>query len=348
MNPTIESLRIIAIAGIVWIHTPESEEMRAWTVLGRFAVPFFAATSAYLAVGTAIRKPQFSVSEFVRTRPARIYLMFLGWTAIYLVIRLLAAQLDFQTSLSVRWQELLYNGSTSHLWFLPFIAVGTTAAFLVGRCAERSGKAMLIGGLTITLAAMAAVGLQAGWLSSSVYVVRLSLQALPSLMIGAALGVLRESSLGAALEGKAGGLGAGFVAALSIGWLVFFGRQLVVENIAGVGLLLMALSFPKALSWPALSKLGALSFAVYIVHIMPLEFFQDVLRACQVSPSSWIDLALFATVLLLSLCVAQYGQNLPVLGSLLTLRSKPAQSKAPAGTEPPELTANAIAADRHR
>ena len=85
--------RLVAIYSIVWLHTLRSPQLVSWTVLGRFAVPFFAAGAAFFVLEGLRRQPQRSIGEYAWGRVRRIYLPFLAWSGIYLVFKIVKSAL---------------------------------------------------------------------------------------------------------------------------------------------------------------------------------------------------------------------------------------------------------------
>src|SRR5215471_17145409 len=79
--------RLMAAYAIVWLHTPRSVELTPWSVLGRFAVPFFAAGSVFFVIEGLRRQSRRNGWDYAANRFRRIYVPFLGWSGIYLVLK---------------------------------------------------------------------------------------------------------------------------------------------------------------------------------------------------------------------------------------------------------------------
>lgn len=324
MNLTIDSLRFLAIASIVWLHTPDSEALRWLNLIGRFGVPFFTATSAYLAVGNAYRKPGLTVTEYLRSRSLKVYGIFLCWSAIYALIRFAAWQAGVSTGV-VFGPALLYNGAAHHLWYLPFVAVATGAAFACGRISQTTHRPLAFAVMAFAAALTSGVGLWFWRNTIPVYVVKLSVNTLPAFFAGVGIGLAffsrphqepRERPFFGAVAL------ATYLCAMGGGLLS--GRQLAIENLAGVALLCFALAMPRSLRWRPLLALGAISFPIYLVHILMIESIQDIYTYFGVTASAFSDLACFALSMVLSIVFVHSCDQLPIVGGLMTLRSKTA------------------------
>lgn len=79
----LELGRIMAVIGVVWIHSVASDVGRLATPAVRFSVPFFAACSVFLLFRSAAAKPSPPLLLATKKRFTRIYLPFLFWAAIY-------------------------------------------------------------------------------------------------------------------------------------------------------------------------------------------------------------------------------------------------------------------------
>ena len=82
-----DAARLAAAIGIVWLHTPRSVQLAHWSLLGRFAVPFFSAAAVFFVIDGLRRQPHRSVRQYAFNRFQRIYVPFLAWSVIYLVFK---------------------------------------------------------------------------------------------------------------------------------------------------------------------------------------------------------------------------------------------------------------------
>src|SRR4051794_7968088 len=125
--------RLVAIYSIVWLHTLRSPALISWTVLGRFAVPFFAAGAAFFVVDGLRRQPARPLGEYALGRVRRIYLPFLAWSGIYLVFKWVKSAVLPDQPNDFPGISALWTGTFFHLWFMPFVLLATLAVFVVGR-----------------------------------------------------------------------------------------------------------------------------------------------------------------------------------------------------------------------
>ncbi len=129
----LDFTRLAAAYSIVWLHTPRSPQLTHWTVLGRFAVPFFTAGAVFFVIDGLRRQPQCTLREYTVNRFRRIYVPFLAWSLIYLVFKAgkKLALPDEPNDFS--GIEVLWTGTYWHLWFMPFILLVTLGAFAMGQ-----------------------------------------------------------------------------------------------------------------------------------------------------------------------------------------------------------------------
>src|SRR5262245_42133733 len=79
--------RLFAAYSIVWLHALRSPQLGSWTILGRFAVPFFTASAVFFVIDGLRRHPDRTLREYTVNRFLRIYFPFLAWSLIYLVFK---------------------------------------------------------------------------------------------------------------------------------------------------------------------------------------------------------------------------------------------------------------------
>src|SRR5215471_2376240 len=155
-----DAARLVAAYSIVWIHTPRSAELAPWTVLGRFAVPFFAAAAVFFVIDGVHRQPQRGFVKYAIGRFQRIYVPFLAWSAIYLAFKVAKGALLPDQSNDFPGLSALWRGTFLHLWFMPFILVTSLVTFAVARAIVCRPNwqwvtccLALLGGLGLALAA---------------------------------------------------------------------------------------------------------------------------------------------------------------------------------------------------
>ena len=276
----LDGARWLASVAIVWLHVPKTPALDATSALGRFAVPFFTQAAVLLAYAAPERHPTLSVARYAGGRFQRIYLVFLAWSCFYAVTRWFSHRLLHQPDYQIRLTDLLWNGTTLQLWFLPFILLATVLAFAVRRGSDR----WKIGAWSV-----AAVGLFAGAavaVAPPLNPVAVSLgytgifafAALPSVCWAVGLAAARRVTSPSfwATPGMAT-LGASCWVGGSV-WTWLAGRQIFAENLAGLGLTLLVWH-PWGESWlRPWARWGFAAFGVYLIHPFWLEGFENVRR----------------------------------------------------------------------
>lgn len=119
-NEAIDVIRLIAAAGIVYVHTVHSPELIASRNLFRFAVPFYLFASLYFQSLSLRKRNDRSLWQYIAARVKRLYYPFLAWSLIYFVARDARRILEHhgRLKLQIGW---LWKGVEIHLWFLPFL-----------------------------------------------------------------------------------------------------------------------------------------------------------------------------------------------------------------------------------
>lgn len=125
--------RAVAAIAVVVIHAsaagdaPVSPGTVTLREIANFAVPFFLATSAFFAVRSI--GPTRSAWSVARARLGRLLLPYAAWTAIYIGLKAVSAQLaDDPERLDALFEDpgrlVFLGGASVQLYFLPMLAVG--------------------------------------------------------------------------------------------------------------------------------------------------------------------------------------------------------------------------------
>lgn len=128
----IDLLRGIAIYAVIILHADEGilTDPIGWTQIlefSGFAVPFFLATSFYLA----FNKIYATGGQYdLKSRLTRLLLPYLAWTGIYITYKALKYLLQNESdSLNQLFQDpialIFFGGAAFQLYFLPLLASGT-------------------------------------------------------------------------------------------------------------------------------------------------------------------------------------------------------------------------------
>jgi surface polysaccharide O-acyltransferase-like enzyme len=298
--------RIVSAIAIIWLHTPESEALSRSTGFTRYAVPFFVASAAFMACRIQVGTFKQSFQSFVWSRWLRIYVPFLGWSAIYLIARYLASFVLPHTSpYPITW-ELLWRGPTSHLWFLPFIFVATIFANLIGRRVSAK-PSMAWPFVAILLALSACILLKPTFSDDFQYTAHLSYDTLPALFWGISLAIFC-SRVGTEWLAQKATIVVAYIAFLIMEIILSLqGRQMLAENLAGTLLLLTCFTECHNGWVLAIAAFGTLAYGVYLSHMLFVEGFQDIAQYAGFSEGALNDLIVFALsavcAILLTICL---------------------------------------------
>lgn len=104
-----------------------------YSVLGRFAVPFFTASSVLFVVKKAFNSTNVTFCQYARDRLVRLYLPFVSWSLLYIIVRYAASLFNRHTSIPVLGVDILWTGPVHHLWFLPFLWFSSVLLFVFFR-----------------------------------------------------------------------------------------------------------------------------------------------------------------------------------------------------------------------
>lgn len=285
--------RIVSAIAIIWLHTPESDALSGTTGFTRYAVPFFVASAAFMACRIQAGLLKQSFKSFVWSRWLRIYVPFLGWSAIYLIARYLASfVLPHTSSYPITW-ELLWRGPTSHLWFLPFIFMATIFSNLIGRIVStKPGMAWPIVGVLLALSAC--ILLKPTFSEDFQYTAHLSYDTLPALFWGISLAIFCSRVGKDWLSHKTTVVVAYIVFVIMEVILSLQARQMLAENLAGTFLLLACFGQCHNRWVLAIATFGSLAYGVYLSHMLFVEGLQDIAQYAGFSEGALNDLIVFA------------------------------------------------------
>ncbi|MCK4872850.1 MAG: acyltransferase [Phycisphaerales bacterium] len=312
-----DALRALGAIAIIWLHTPESDILQRSISLTRFAVPFFALAAVFFTFHSLNRRPGQPFVAYTRARFARIYLPFLGWALIYHLARVAMSYVSSAEPERLG-AYLLWTGTTHHLWFMPFIFVVCLVAFWVAKASRLPtlgwiiSLVCLIAGTYIAFAAAR----RPMWLDDIgpgitgrldwAYAIRLCWDTLPAVLWGIAVSIAYHAvnrrlfqNIFVALIGAVL-----FVAALTFLYagsheLPVFGhwwsegRSTAAENLAGLGLCLVALQPWSGSLIRFVARFGPLTFGIYLSHILFVEGWQEAAKMLHIEASWMLDAGVF-------------------------------------------------------
>lgn len=275
-RPLVDILRLVAAYAIVWLHAPTGLDFARWTALGRFAVPFFTAAAVLLTWEGLVRQPRRSPGTYVRSRVLRIYVPFLAWSGIYLAFKVAKALLLPEAPNDFPGLEVFWLGSFFHLWFMPFVLITTLAVFFAGRTIighpGRENAALVM----CLLAGWIVAWLPADRESLTVGFGQLAADALPAAFWGLALAIAWQRGADRWLRRPALGWIALALTAASTALVVVLLRNRLLENLAGVALLVFALADWRIGRLARLVQFGGLAYGIYLSHLLFIKSLQAV------------------------------------------------------------------------
>jgi hypothetical protein len=295
----LDAVRIVAAVAVVWLHVPRSDTLTWTTMVCRFAVPFFAATVCFFALQSGLRSTE-PFSKYARARLIKLYVPFLFWASVYLLFKGLKMIIAPEQENNFPGIEVLWTGGAYHLWFIPFALFTGLFAFAIGQTLQRVSREHWLTAAALTMVMAAWLALDS--LPSSNWLIEpwnFMLDATPAAVLGMTMSILWQmrSDLWLLRGDRAASSFALLVFALTVILLFAFGRNAAIESIAGICLLMYALS--TNISWlgKKMAPMGTAAMGIYFVHLLVLKVVESVTLKMQI-PTNWsVDLLTFAVTL---------------------------------------------------
>jgi surface polysaccharide O-acyltransferase-like enzyme len=303
----VDAAKLVAAAAVVWIHVTNCEESRHYLALCRFAVPFFTCAAVYYVLHKASTLRELSFTAFCAQRARRLYLPFCLWALFYLAVRAAKHAVVGEGSPILLSPAVLLNGTTHHLWFLPFICFVSIGAFVLGRwlreLTPRRGKSLalifMLGGMAL---ALVPDPITIRTVDAPVtYFLDHALDALPAALFGAAVFCLIRVFTPAVWLRVA----VLVVALLCISWEFLNGGDSLAPHVAGASLLFFAVTQKNRTWMSPVGNWGHLAFTIYLVHVLFVEGLQAVEERFGGSDSLSADLSIWALALFASAMTAK-------------------------------------------
>lgn len=297
-------LRGLGAFAVVWIHACDTSSLaRRLTSFTGFAVPCFVMMSFFLLQRKILGTPKESFVRRLWPRVTRLAPAYLGWTAIYLLARVVKHAVVGGGALEVEWLSWLLLGAASYqLYFVPALIYGSILflpLMMWGALAKRRW------GISMSMAVSAILLVSTLWIARLAPYQRLpfELRQMVGLawMVPLAAGMAMLAPLGIRLgwPGKmvacvVGGTLFGLGVA---GWFKGAAYVLAVTgSLFGLSLIRFDVRLPV---W--LSRLSVLSFGIYLCHGLFVEGLQTMLTRFGVGLESF---PMTFAVIVLSFCGA--------------------------------------------
>ncbi len=136
-NGSVDAMRLIAAAGIVWFHADAWGKTISYSALSLFIV--------FLIVLPLQRPWSGSFASYIWDRADRLLRPWLIWSLFYAVLKVFQAIEQGHPIITEFGWPMLVIGTMTHLWFLPFGFICSIAAFwLVRHLKSRSGLTLSV------------------------------------------------------------------------------------------------------------------------------------------------------------------------------------------------------------
>jgi peptidoglycan/LPS O-acetylase OafA/YrhL len=336
-----DACRFVAGVAVVWFHSIESDALNASGVIGRLSVAFYTIMAMVFLMEGIRRRPERSFLRFTTQRLRRLYLPFLGWSALTGATLVLLHAIDPNTYAPAIQLNSLVSGTALPLWFIPFLLVGSMLLFPAARWA--------VGNLHRELLLAAACGCIGLTLDSIPWndpplqsipligkLLELSWHRWSALYWGIMLAVLYARWFKHWRWTGGGGALAIMGLLVAIGTTTYqwyYGILPSLKVAGGVGLTLIAFSPARGNIVRFLARFAPLSFGLYLSHTLWIFVAHALANACHI-PISWPrDVAVFilaVTASILSVHALSKHRSLQWLAGQETPEQKLPSAPSPA------------------
>jgi surface polysaccharide O-acyltransferase-like enzyme len=317
-NELIDVVRLIAAAGIIFIHAARSDFFagnadgsRDLRNIFRFAVPFYLFASFYYQSSSFRRNPHRSLGQFLLGRFNRLYVPFLAWSVIYLLARDLKRVFLDHAGLVPLTPGLLWKGVEYHLWFLPFLFAFSVVLALIRALILRHDPRLRFPLIALAIAAgivFAQLPMPAHWdevFDNPTYAYVQFWRSLPAAFWAMAFAWFM--TMGPVVYVvppilSVAGVGLALFASL---WQVVSGLDLVMRGLSGLGCMLAALGPWRGPILARLAAYGRNAYGIYLCHVLIGEIVRAVADKAHMETSPMLDLLIFAASFAGSLALVQ-------------------------------------------
>jgi peptidoglycan/LPS O-acetylase OafA/YrhL len=297
---SIDVIRLVAAAGIVFIHAAKTEPLISIGHAFRFAVPFYLFASLYFQSQSLRKNPNRTLGGYILSRFRRLYLPFLAWSVVYLIARdIVRVKVKHLPPVELE-AGLLWKGVEYHLWFLPFLLMASIVLAVLYWAFLRQSRAWRWPLIIVAVAAgvVFAVAPMPAWdevFPSPAYAYVQWWRSAPATCW--ALAFAWFMTMGATIYSVPALIGWGGVALAlfcSIKQAVQHEIQLIPRALSGFGCIVAALMpWPKNRAVSLLAHFGRYSYGIYLCHVLVVEVVRIIESRCHFVPSVTTDLATF-------------------------------------------------------
>jgi peptidoglycan/LPS O-acetylase OafA/YrhL len=300
-NETIDVVRLVAAAGIVFVHAVhDSLSLERWTHFFRFAVPFYLFASLYFQSKSLRRRTDRTYLQYVSGRCKRLYLPFLVWSAIYFLARSVKHLMDPGIGPVELRVARLWTGTEYHLWFLPFLLASSIVLATVYWAFLRFDRRLrwpLIAMAIFAAFVLTRVTMPASWdevFDSPTYAYVQFWRALPAACLAMAFAWFMTMGNTVITISPLLGLSGLILTLVCSARQVLYGRiELIPRALSGLGCMVTAMA-PWSGAWVSpLARIGRYSYGIYLCHVLVVEAIHVGVMHLVRTPSAMTDMATF-------------------------------------------------------
>ncbi len=303
--------RLIAAAGIVWVHVTATETGESLYPnlypIGTFGVPFYLFIAILFMARTVTRDPSISLGKYILSRLTRVYIPFLAWTAVYCFLAELKYYAQERQFVAIPL-SVLYAGGHMHLWFLSYLLfVSIIGAMLVRGLSKHRHIRHLVAAVFLLVGIACCFWSEPSWISHRPHEYgdqefwQFAFRSLPTTFWALTLALV------VAMDGKlprtnlrlaVGGIVLWICAMLTMD---FLDPNKFLRAMAGFGLVLFALWPVRVAILEKIGSLGKYSYGVYLSHVIFIRIFILWMQRYDYQPTPAFLMMEFAIVFACSL-----------------------------------------------
>jgi peptidoglycan/LPS O-acetylase OafA/YrhL len=305
-------VRAAAAMGVIWVHSGRSPmwQENNLSAAGSWGTAFLNTLAGYFVVYTLRDCTGPGVRRFALHRVVRLYGAFLVWSLIYLGARAVN-YLIFQKQTSMEWSWDVHSlityaffGTTYHLWFLSYLLIITLITLPFVAMAARSRERAFVGAVAFGLVGMLfLIAPEPLWVSGhepiAVALGQIYLRA-PGYLMGVAIGLWVRAGFRSQITAMHALACIGIVVmAMYLSLTTELPRHLL-NRIAAIAALLVALAPWRGWLVQRIGKLGELGFGVYLCHVLFVEGLLTIAARLHVPSTLLPDVAVFGAAVVCS------------------------------------------------
>lgn len=275
---SLDSARLFAAAGVVWVHTHLVPG--PLTDIGRFGTVYFTLAMVVFMLRHARRNPLELYNAYAYERVCRLTIPFIIWSCVGTLAFIARVYIN-DTSIAVPRPLDVALATSSPLWFLHFAMLLSILGYpLVRWLTRQTGEAdRRVAKICTVIGALFAClpDHNFEWLGRYYYLFERVYEVIPAIFWGVSVDhYLRNRDRGVTSMPMVL-IGAVVMAVATVSYFTF-GFSIAGKNLAGLGLMLLACGSVDGSHWHFLSRVGRLSFGIYLIHPFAISLAHLVLH----------------------------------------------------------------------